>query len=394
MLAAQLPLSHHILWVQWGRQRRAEATRATAFGMNARLRGLAVLLTVLATVPAEAPARTTSSATLGPVRSGAVVRELRFQHTRLLVSFVPGDFRLPEKELLDWVLRSARAAATFFGRFPVAQVRISLEPDSGAYVGDGIAWASPEPRIRLAIGRDIKARTLKDDSTLVHEMTHLGFPDLDDIHLWLHEGIATYVETIARAEAGETTPATAWGYFAAEMPQGLPERGDKGLNDTPSIDRRYWGGAMFCLVADVEIRRRTANRYGLKHALRAILEAGGTLAQTWEIERVLQTADKAVGVPVLSELFPTWKDKSVSPDLNRLWAELGVRHVSDTARLVDTAPLAAIRRGITEPPARPLLLAEPTLVRETALSPQEGVEGSPAAPGGHGSYSRGPGAHK
>ncbi len=176
--------------------------------MNARLRALAVLLTVLATVPAQAPARTTSSPTLGPGRSGAVVRELRFQHTRLLVSFVPGDFRLPESELLDWVLRSARAAATFFGRFPVAQVRISLEPDTGAYVGDGIASASPEARIRLAIGRDIKARTLKDDSTLVHEMTHLGFPDLDDIHLWLHEGIATYVETIARAEAGETTPRT------------------------------------------------------------------------------------------------------------------------------------------------------------------------------------------
>ena len=64
------------------------------------------------------------------------------------------------------------------------------------------------------------------------------------------------------------------------MPQGLPERGDKGLNDTPSHDRRYWGGAMFCLVADVEIRRRTHNRFGLKHALRAVLEAGGTLKDT------------------------------------------------------------------------------------------------------------------
>ena len=73
------------------------------------------------------------------------------------------------------------------------------------------------------------------------------------------------------------------------MPQGLPDKGDKGLNDTASIDRRYWGGAMFCLVADVEIRRRTHNRFGLKHALRAILEAGGTLKETWEIERVLES---------------------------------------------------------------------------------------------------------
>lgn len=351
------------------RQGHESNPRGRLTGMKVRLRNIAVLLTVLAVVPADAPARTTSSPTLGPSRTGAVVRELKFQQARLLVSFVPSDFRLPEQELLDWVLRSARATATFFGRFPVASVRISLEPDGGEYVGDGVAWANPDPRIRLAIGRDIKASTLKGDSTLVHEMTHLGFPDLDDVHLWLHEGIATYVETIARAQAGETTPRAAWAYFAEEMPQGLPERGDHGLYDTPSVDRRYWGGAMFCLVADVEIRRRTANRHGLRTALRAILDAGGTLAQTWEIERVLEVADRAVGVPVLSELFRTWKDKSVAPDLNQLWSHLGVHRGSAGVRLVDTAPLSAIRRGITEPPVRPLLLAEPKLVREATRKP-------------------------
>jgi hypothetical protein len=333
--------------------------------MNARLRALAVLLTVVAIVPADAPARTTSAPTLGPVRSGTIVKELRFGQSRLLVSFVPSEFRLSEQDFLDWVLRSARATATFFGRFPVAEVRISLEATSGEYVGDGVAWASPDARIRIGVGRNITARTLKGDSTLVHEMTHLGFPDLDEAHLWLHEGIATYVETIARAQAGETTPAAVWAHFVEEMPQGLPERGDHGLNDTPNIDRRYWGGAMFCLVADVEIRRRTHNRFGLEHALRAVLEAGGTLKDTWEIERALDIADRAVGVPVLRELFPTWKDKSIAPDLDRLWAQLGVHKVSDAIRLVDSAPLAAIRRAITAPPTTPFLLAGPSLIRET-----------------------------
>jgi hypothetical protein len=302
---------------------------------------------------------------LGPARSGAIVKELRFGQSRFFVSFVPSEFRLSEQHLLDWVLRSARATATFFGRFPVAEVRISLEASSGEYVGDGVAWASPDARIRIAVGRNITARTLKGDSTLVHEMTHLGFPDLDESHLWLHEGIATYVEDIARAQAGETTAAAVWAHFVEEMPQGLPERGDRGLNDTSSQDRRYWGGAMFCLVADVEIRRRTHNRFGLKHALRAVLEAGGTLKDTWEIERVLDIADRAVGVPVLRELFPTWKDRSVAPDLDRLWADLGVHSVSDAIRLVDSAPLSAIRRAITEPPDRPLLLAGPSLLYET-----------------------------
>jgi hypothetical protein len=334
--------------------------------MNAILRALGLLLlAVLTTVPAYAPARTSSSPTLGPARSGTVVKELRFGQSRLMVSFAPDEFRLSEQDFVDWVLRSARATATFLGRFPVAEVRISLEAASGEDVGDGVAWASPDARIRIAVGRKITAATLKADSTLVHEMTHLGFPDLDEAHLWLHEGIATYVEDIARAEAGETTAAAVWAHFVDEMPQGLPERGDKGLNDTPNVDRRYWGGAMFCLMADVEIRRRTHNRFGLKHALRAVLEAGGTLKDTWEIERVLDIADRAVGVPVLRELFPTWKDRSVAPDLDRLWAELGVRKVSDAIRLVDSAPLAAIRRAITEPPTHPVLLVGPSLLYET-----------------------------
>ena len=81
--------------------------------MNARLRALAVLLTVVAIVPADAPARTTSSSpTLGPARDGTVVKELRFGQSRLLVSFAPGEFRLSEQDFLDWVLRSARAMSS------------------------------------------------------------------------------------------------------------------------------------------------------------------------------------------------------------------------------------------------------------------------------------------
>lgn len=340
--------------------------------MNARLRGLAVLLAVATAAPTAAPARTPEVPGLGSARTVAAgtVKQLQFGKTRLVVNFTPTEFKITEQDIVDWVLRSARATATFFGRFPVAEVRISIIATGGDDVGGAIASASPDARIRIGVGRRITARTLKGDSTLVHEMTHLGFPDMDEVHLWLHEGIATYVETIARAQAGEIAPAAVWARFAEEMPLGLPEQDDRGLYDTPKEDRRYWGGAMFCLVADVEIRRRTQNRYGLEHALRAVLEAGGTLAKMWEIERVLDIADRAVGVPVLRELFPTWKDKSVAPDLDHLWAELGVRKSgSGGVRLVDTAALSPIRRAITEPPARPLLLVGPSLLYETTGKP-------------------------
>ena len=42
-----------------------------------------------------------------------------------------------------------------------------------------------------------------------------------------------------------------------DMPKGLPQAGDQGLDNTATWGRKYWGGAMFCLLADIEIRKAT-----------------------------------------------------------------------------------------------------------------------------------------
>ena len=57
------------------------------------------------------------------------------------------------------------------------------------------------------------------------------------------------------------------------MPQGLPAAGDQGLDNTHIWGRTYRGGAMFCLLADIEIRKQTGNAKGLLDALRAINRA-------------------------------------------------------------------------------------------------------------------------
>jgi hypothetical protein len=349
--------------------------------MRSRSCGLVVLLAAAVAVATPASARTPLTNGLASARPTANVKHVRFGDTRLAISFVPTEFKLTEQDFIDWALRSARATATFFGRFPVRELRISIAAVGGDDVGGAIATADPKALIRIGVGRNTSARRLEADSTLVHEMAHLGFPDMDEVHLWLHEGIATYVETIARAQSREIGPAAAWAHFADILPHGLPESGDGGLYDTPSENRRYWGGAAFCLVADIEIRRRTNNRYGLKDALRAVLAAGGTLDKMWEVERAIEIADRAVGVAVLRELFPAWKDRSVAPDLDHLWTQLGVRKSDGgQVRLVDAAPLAAIRRAITEPPARPLLFAGPSLLYEATRTSPAAAAGDEAAP--------------
>jgi hypothetical protein len=131
------------------------------------------------------------------------------------------------------------------------------------------------------------------------------------------------------------------------LPQGLPEEGDRGLDRTHTWGRTYWGGALFCLLADVEIRKQTGNRQGLEHALRAILAAGGTIQHDWEIDRALAIGDRATGTRVLQELYEKHRAAAVPVDLDALWRELGVVRSGRTVTFDDTAPSAAIRKEIT-----------------------------------------------
>ena len=135
------------------------------------------------------------------------------------------------------------------------------------------------------------------------------------------------------------------------MKKGLPEQGDRGLDGTPTWGRTYWGGAMFCLLADIEIRKQTGNKAGLQQALRGIVEAGGNMEQVWPIERILSVGDKATGTNVLADLYAKMGDEPYAPDLEALWRDLGVSVGEGRVTFDDTAPLAPIRRAITAAPA-------------------------------------------
>jgi predicted metalloprotease with PDZ domain len=130
------------------------------------------------------------------------------------------------------------------------------------------------------------------------------------------------------------------------MPQGLPKSGDRGLDYTHTWGRTYWGGALFCLLADVEIRKKTGNRMGLEDALRGILKSGGSIEVEWPLEKVLQLADRAVGVPVLEQMYDKMKAAPVAPDLDQLWKDLGVKYDGNGVTFDDSAPLAATRKAI------------------------------------------------
>jgi hypothetical protein len=177
-------------------------------------------------------------------------------------------------------------------------------------------------------------------------MVHYGFPSMEDNHSWIEEGSAVYIEPVARVHVGQLKPERIWADMVRDMPQGQPKDGDQGLDNTHTWGRKYWGGAIFCLLADVEIRKQTKNQKGLREAFRAINIAGGTVDVDWPLERAFEIGDKATGTKALRDLWDKMGPKPVTVDLDDLWKQLGVRIEGATIAFDAKAPLAAIRAAI------------------------------------------------
>jgi hypothetical protein len=251
------------------------------------------------------------------------------------------------KTAMPWIRRATNAVALFLGRLPLARFEILILAVPGAGIKGGTAFAEPAPFLRIRVGRETRHAHFDDDWILVHEMLHLAIPQVAQAHNWLHEGIATYAEGAARVLAGDIPAARWWGELMRGLPQGLPKAGDRGLDHTPTWGRTYWGGALFCLLADVQMRRTSDTRHGLRDALQGLLAAGGSYAVEWPIERVLAAADSSIGQTALTQLYARMKDRPEAVDLEALWRNLGVRRALGAwPTLADDAPLSAVRRAI------------------------------------------------
>ncbi|HKV25063.1 MAG TPA: hypothetical protein VJN93_10780 [Candidatus Acidoferrum sp.] len=266
--------------------------------------------------------------------------------SRIDVTMDTSDAPLPQPEVLQWVKHAAESVAAYYARFPVPHLTLRIVAFDGSGIRHGMTWPRDGGLIRILAGSKTSPEEFAEDWMLTHEMVHLAFPSMDDNQHWIEEGSATYVEPIARIQAGHWTAMQMWHDLVRDMPKGEPQPGDEGLDHTHTWGRTYWGGALFCFVADVEIRKQTKNQKGLQDALRGVLDAGGNITADWDLDKTLQVADHSVGVDVLEKLYAEWKDKAVAVDLPALWKQLGVESSAGAIVLNDGAPLATTQRAI------------------------------------------------
>jgi hypothetical protein len=263
------------------------------------------------------------------------------------------DESTPEKlKALEqaWIERSAHIVAAYYGQFPAPLVVLKLRNGDGTGVSGGRTTNDDGLMIQVNVGRDSSAEILSNDWVMVHEMVHLALPEIGRSHNWLAEGLAVYVEGIARAQAGNRAVSDVWAEDRHDMPKGLPRPGEGGMDETRTWARTYWGGALFCLQADVAIREQTHNKVGLQTALRAILKETGGYGFEHDIVEVLRVGDAATGTHVLYGLYSQARTTAQSPNLDLMWTSLGVPEDPATQPFDDRAPLAAVRAAITAAP--------------------------------------------
>lgn len=267
------------------------------------------------------------------------------------VVHAPGMLAMDAAELKQAIGEAAAEVARYYGRFPVAQaLLLALPGAAGPGIEFGRVRGGGGATLMLRLGTEARAADLRREWVLVHEMVHLGGPFVVPRGAWLMEGVATYVEPIARQRAGWTSPEELWREFARDMDRGVDALTREGLE---RVSRRglYWGGALFMLLADIDIRERTSGRASLETCLRAVLNAGGDTTKRWPRERVFQACDAATGSGTMRRLASEYVEKPGALDIVALWRSLGVSLEDGRARFDETAPRAALRRAITQGPA-------------------------------------------
>jgi len=289
------------------------------------------------------------------------VESIKLPGGRLRYALLPARPAPDSAALRRWITSGARALLSAYGHLPVPDVQVLVIP-----IGQGrepVPWGEVErgggDALHLYIDQRRPAGEFMRDWVLVHEFSHLLLPILTPRDHWLSEGVASYYQNVLRARAGLRSVQTTWNELHAGFERGLQStRRGRSLAEASAamlqnhaFMRVYWSGAAIALLADVELRRRTAGTQSLDTALATIAACCLPSERHWHARELLQRLDQATGTRVFMNLYRKYINADTFPDLGTTYTALGLHPVSARKlRLDTTAPDAAICKAIMTAP--------------------------------------------
>lgn len=259
-----------------------------------------------------------------------------------------------QARLFGWIDAVGRAALSAYGRLPVSDVQVLVLP-SGLQrqaVVFGQSQRGQGHGLLLMVDAARPLAEFSDDWTAVHELAHLFHVYLGDDGRWLAEGLASYWQNVLRARAGLLTPAQAWERLDAGFSRGRADVGAaQRLDHAPrtAFMRIYWAGAAYWLGVDAELRRASGGKKSLELALDRFAGCCLPATREWTPREFVLKLDALIDAEVFVSHFDMARTATTFPDLDRLYATLGIVKAGPTLRFDDTAPAAAVRRAIMAP---------------------------------------------
>jgi hypothetical protein len=266
------------------------------------------------------------------------------------------NYAATPQQYADWVRQSARAIATYFDGFSSTRTLIVGFPARGRGVQFGRVVPSGGVTMALRLGIDEQARDLYQAWVLIHEMIHTAMPYVVGRGAWFMEGMATYLEPIIRSRVGWKSEDDVWREWIDNMPRGIGALAESGLLSSSGRGATYWGGALFMLLSDIEMRRVSGNKMGLEDCLRAVLRNVGNTTARVTVEGMIEACDKATGGSTMADMARRYVYKATPLDLMALWRDLGVALVDGKIVYDDAAPLASVRKAIVRGMRPPVLV--------------------------------------
>ncbi|MDY7229741.1 hypothetical protein [Hyalangium rubrum] len=251
--------------------------------------------------------------------------EVRLRDAVLQVAILGHMTHLKDKELCEWLRRTAEEVRTVRRAFPHPRITVLVYPVPNRKTADVfgmVMWSSP-PSIALLVGQDAEPSDLVQDWVALHEMLHLTHPAILPRAPWISEGLATYFTEVAKSRSGRQSPEQSWQELITGFERGRRQAGGRTMeemleeNAPPGI---YWVGAYFALLLDVELRRHTGNQRQLDD----VLELLATQGPTSTVSAYGAAVDAVAGRPLFNSLLSEKLRLPAFSGLERLLEELGV----------------------------------------------------------------------
>jgi len=310
-------------------------------------RGLAALLMTLLVAQVPAASRV------------AFVTEAQVTGATLRIEVLPPVDDKKAAEFVEWLRSASGNVSLAYGRFPVPSPRIVVVPTGDSpWGGDspvpfGRVTRDGEEKIEFFVNAERPIEEFYDDWTATHEFSHLMLPYVGGRHKWISEGFASYYQNVLMSRAGRYTPQRAWTKLHEGFERGRASRPELSLNDAAASGIRrarmkiYWSGAAIALLADIELRERSAGQESLDVALDRLQKCCLPSDRNWSGPELFAKLDSLVKEPVFMPLYRRHANSAGFPDVGLAFDRLGINIEDDELRIHRGAELAHIREAIT-----------------------------------------------